>query len=147
MDKVVKENIGMMSSAGDSRSTSGLLGGEPHEIMDQINKSMTLIGTCRKELKDLCRQKWAITREGTSSESTQKQLKKMKTISKSIKGQRKMIATLENGMEDQHKKLASVTLSTGETDDDDNNGSSEEDDESVSESIDPDDNNDLLESE
>jgi hypothetical protein len=39
-------NCRMMRSAGDSRSTSGLLGGEPHEIIDQINKSVTLISTC-----------------------------------------------------------------------------------------------------
>ncbi len=70
MNKVVTEIVGMMRSAGDSRLTSGLLGGEPHEIMDQINKSMTLIGTCRKELKDICRQKRAITREGTNAELT-----------------------------------------------------------------------------
>ncbi len=56
----MKEIVGMMRSTGDSRLTSGLLGGEPHEIMDQINKSMMLIGTCQKELKDLCRQKWAM---------------------------------------------------------------------------------------
>ncbi len=86
MNKVVTEIVGMMRSAGDSRLTSGLLGGEPHESMDQINKkSMTLIGTCQKELKDLCRQKWAIMKEGTNAELTQKHLKKMKIISKSIK--------------------------------------------------------------
>ncbi len=54
MNKVVTEIVGLMSSAGDRWLTSGLLRGEPHEIMDQINKSMTLIGTCQKELKDLC---------------------------------------------------------------------------------------------
>ncbi len=54
MNKVVKEIVGMRRSTGDSRLTSGLLGGEPHEIMDQINKSMTLIGAYQKELKDLC---------------------------------------------------------------------------------------------
>ena len=136
MNKVVKEIVGMMRSAGDSRSMSEFFGGEPHEIMDQINNSMTLIGTCQKELKDLCRQKQAITREGTNAELTQKQLKKMKIISKSIKGQRDMIAILENAMEDQYKKLVSVTKSTGETDDDDNNCSSEEDNKSVSKSVD-----------
>jgi hypothetical protein len=120
MNKVVKEIVGIMRSAGDSRLTSGLLGGKPHEIMDQINKSMVLIGTCQKELKDLCRQKRAITREGTKSKLTQKQLKKMKIISKSIKGQRNIIATLKNAMEDQCKKLASGIKSTGETDDDNN---------------------------
>jgi hypothetical protein len=57
MNKLVTEIAGMMRSAGDIRSTSRLFGGEPHEIMDQINKSMTLIGTRQKELKDLCRQK------------------------------------------------------------------------------------------
>jgi hypothetical protein len=46
MNKVVKEIVGIMRSAGDSSSTSGLLGGEPHEIMDQIKKSITLIVTC-----------------------------------------------------------------------------------------------------
>ncbi len=147
MNKVVKEIVGIIRSAGDSRSTSGLLGDEPHEIMDQINQSMTLIDTCQKELTDLCQQKGAITREGTNAELTQKQLKKMQIISKSIKGQRNMIATLENAMEDQCKKLTSVTKSTGETDDNDNNGSSEEDNKSVSESVDRDDNNELLESE
>jgi len=70
MNKEVTDIVGMKRSAGDSRFTSGLLGGEPHEIMDQINKSMTLIGTCRKELKDLCWQKRAITREGTNAELT-----------------------------------------------------------------------------
>jgi hypothetical protein len=147
MNKVVKEIAGMMRSAGDSRSTSRLLGCEPHEIMDQINKSMTLIGTCWKKLKDLCWQKQAIMRERTNAELTQKQLKKMKIISKSIKGQRDMIAILENAMEDQYKKLVSVTKSTGETDDEDNNGSSEENDKSVSKSVNRDDNNDSLESE
>jgi hypothetical protein len=147
MNKVVTEIAGMMRSAGDSRSTSGFLGGEPHEIMDQINKSMTLIGTCQKGLKDLCRQKWAIMREGTNAELTQKQFKKMMIISKSIKGQRSMITTLENAMEDQCKKLASVTKTTGDIDDDDNNSSNEEDDESVSNSVDPDDNNESSESE
>jgi hypothetical protein len=147
MNRVVKKIVGMMRSAGDSRSTSGLLGGQPHEIMDQINKSMTMIGTCQKELKNLCRQKQAITRKGTNAELTQKQLKKMKIISKSIKGQRNMITTLENATENQCKKLASVTKSTGETDDDDNKGSSKEDDESVSKFVDCDDNNDLSESE
>ncbi len=130
--KVAMEIVGM---TGDSRLTSGLLGGEPHEIMDQINKSMTLIGTCQKELKDLCQQKRAITREGTNAELTQKKLKKIKIILKSIKGQRSMIATLENVMEDQCKKLASVTKTAGDTDDDDNNSSSEEDDKSVSKSV------------
>ncbi len=115
--------------------------------MDEINKSMTLIGTCQKVLKDLYWQKWAITREGTNAELTQKQLKKMKIISKSIKGQGNMIATLENAMEDQCKKLASVTKSTGWTNDDDNNGSSEEDDKSVSKSVNRDDNNYSSESE
>ncbi len=147
MNKKVMEIVEMMRSAGDSRSTSGLLGGEPHEIMDHINKSMTLIGTCRKELKDLCWQKRAITREGTNAELTQKQLKKMKIISKYIKGQKSMIATLENAMEDQRKKLTSVTKTTGDTDDDDNNSSSEEDDKSVSKSVNRDDNNELSESE
>jgi seryl-tRNA synthetase len=147
MNKVVMEIVGMMRSTGDSRLTSGLLGGEPHEIMDQINKSMTLIGTCQKELKDLCQQKRAITREGTNAELTQKKLKKMKIILKSIKGQRSMIATLENAMEDHRKKLASVTKTTGDTDDDDNNSSSEEDNESVSKSVNPDDNNESSESE
>ncbi len=83
MNKVVTEIVGMMRSAGDSRSTSGLLGCEPHEIMDQINKSMTLIGTCQNELKDQCRQKRALTRDGTDAELCQKQLKKMKIITKS----------------------------------------------------------------
>ena len=46
INKVVTEIVGMMRSAGDSRLTSELLEAEPHEIMDQINKSMTLIGTC-----------------------------------------------------------------------------------------------------
>ncbi len=86
-------------------------------------------------------------RERTNAELTQKQLKKMKIISKSIKGQRDMIAILENAMEDQYKKLVSVTKSTGETDDEDNNGSSEENDKSVSKSVNRDDNNDSLESE
>jgi hypothetical protein len=86
-------------------------------------------------------------REGTNAELTQKQLKKMKIISKSIKGQRSMIPTLKNAMEDQRKKLASVTKTTGDTDDDDNNSSSEEDDVSVSKSVNRDDNNELLESE
>ncbi len=147
MNKAVKEIVGMMRSAGDTRSVSGLLGAEPHEIIDQINKSMTLIGTCQKELKDLCWQKQAITREGTNAELTQKQLKKMKIISKFIKGQRSMIATLENAIKDQCKKLVSVTKSTGDTDDDDNNSSSEEDDKSVSKSVNHDDNNDSSESE
>jgi hypothetical protein len=119
--------------------------------MDQINKSMTLIGTCRKELKELCRCKRAITRDLTDSELSQKQLKKMKIISKSIKAQRNMNATLKNTMEDQHKKLASMTKSTGEKDDDNNNSSSEEDDESGSEAVYQDDqdndNDDLLENE
>jgi len=70
----------------------------------------------------------------------------MKIILKSIKGQRSMIATLENAMEDQCKKLASVTKTTGDTDDDDNNSSSEEDNESVSKSVNCDDNNELSES-
>ncbi len=46
MNKVVKEIVGIMRSTGDSRLASGLLGGEPHEIMDQINESMMLIDTC-----------------------------------------------------------------------------------------------------
>jgi hypothetical protein len=51
MNKVVKEIVGMMRSAGDSRSMSEFFGGEPHEIMDQINKSMMLIGTCQKRVE------------------------------------------------------------------------------------------------
>ncbi len=86
MNKVVKEIVGIMRNAGDSRLKSRWLGGEPHEIMDQINKSTTLIGTCCKELKGLCQQKRAIMREGINAELTQKQLKKMKIMSKSIKG-------------------------------------------------------------
>jgi hypothetical protein len=97
-------------------------------------------------LKDLCRQKRAITREGNNAELTQKQVKKINIILKSIKGQRSMIATLENAMEDQRKKLASVTKTTGDTDDDDNNSCSEEDDKSVSKSVNRDDNNESLES-
>ena len=36
----MKEILERMRSAGSSRE------GDPHEIIDQINKSMTLIGTC-----------------------------------------------------------------------------------------------------
>jgi hypothetical protein len=71
----------------------------------------------------------------------------MKIISKSIKGQRSMITTLENAMEDQCKKLASVTKTTGNTDDDDNNSSNEDGGESVTKSVNRDDNNESLESE
>ena len=52
MNKILE----IMRSAGSSR------GGDPHEIIDQINKSMTLIRTCRNELKDLCRRKRAMKR-------------------------------------------------------------------------------------
>ncbi len=89
----------------------------------------------------------AETRDGTDAELSQKQLKKMKIIMKSIKGQRSMIATLENAMEDQRKKSASVTKTSGDIDDDDSNSSSEPDNESVSKSVNHDDNNEPLESE
>jgi hypothetical protein len=147
MNKVLTELVGMIRSTGDSRWMSGLLEGEPHEIMDQIKKSMMLIGTCQKELKDLCWQKRALTRDGTNAELSQKQLKKMKTFTKSIKGQRSMIATLENVMEDQHKKLASVTKISGDTDDYENNSSIEPDNESVSKSVNHDDNNESSDNE
>ena len=75
----VKEMVGIMRSAGDgSRSSSGLLGGEPHEIMEQINKSKALIAMCEGELKELFRRKRAI--KCNSSEMTQKQSKKIKMI-------------------------------------------------------------------
>jgi hypothetical protein len=70
----VKEMVGIMRSAGDgSRSSSRLLGGEPHEIMEQINKSKALIATCEGELKELFRRKRAI--KSYSAEMTQKQSK------------------------------------------------------------------------
>jgi len=124
----VKEMVGIMRSAGDgSRSSSRLLGGEPHEIMEQINKSKALIATCEGELKELFRRKRAINKSN-SSEMTQKQSKKIKMISKSIRAEKNLIVTLRSAMEDQRKRLASITKSTGETDEDDNSSRSEDDD-------------------
>jgi hypothetical protein len=104
-----KEILDIMRRSASNRSSSSE--SEPHEIVDQINKSMMLIGTCRNKLKKLCRKKRAIK---TSGDTTSK---KIKSISKSIKAQRTMIATLENGMDDQHMKLESITKLTGDTDD------------------------------
>jgi hypothetical protein len=105
----VKEMVGIMGSAGvgSRSSTSGLLGGKPHEIIEQINKSKALIAMCENELKVLFRRKRAI--KSNSSELTLKQLKKIKIISKSIRAEKSMIITLRNAMEDQCKRLASIT--------------------------------------
>lgn len=67
---------------------------------------MTLIGTCRNELKDLCWRKPAMKRGLSNLELTLKQSKNIKVVTKSINAQRTMIATLENAMEDLRKKLA-----------------------------------------
>ena len=109
MTNAVKEMVGIMGSAGDGSksSTSGLLGGKPHEIMEQINKSKALVAMCKNELKVLFRQKRAI--KSKSSELTLKHLKKIKIISKSIRAEKSMIITLRNAMEDQCKRLASIT--------------------------------------
>ena len=100
---------------------------------------MTLIGTCRNELKDLCWRKPAMKRGLSNLELTLKQSKKIKVVLKSIKAQRTMIATLENAMEDLRKKLATLTKSTGEMDNDGNNSSSDKDNDSIgSEDVDGD---------
>jgi hypothetical protein len=43
VNQSMKEIIGLIRSDGDGRASSGK---EPHEIMEQINKSMSLIATC-----------------------------------------------------------------------------------------------------
>ncbi len=61
MKEATKEISDIMRlSASNCSSTSE---SELHEIMDQMKKSMALIGTCQNELKKLCRKMRAINND------------------------------------------------------------------------------------
>jgi hypothetical protein len=72
--EATREILDIMRSAGDRRSMSG---SQPYEIMEQINKSMTLIRTCWKELNDLCRKKWAMNSDTASEYQSLSRLKSL----------------------------------------------------------------------
>ena len=116
--EATREILDIMRTAGDSRSTPV---SQPHEIVKQIQESMTLIEKCEKRMKTLSKRKQAI-----NADTSTKGLKKMRTLSKSIKAEKTMIATLRDAMEYQRKILKATTKSTGETDDD-STGSSDDD--------------------
>ena len=126
----------MRRSASNHGSTSE---GEPHEMIDQINKSMRLIGPYQSKLKNLYAGRRGQSRVIQHSKLFLKLSRRIKSILKSIKAQRSMIAMLESMivMENQRKKLESITKSTGETDDEvsesgvDDNSSKDNDEEAV----------------
>jgi hypothetical protein len=98
MKDATEEILDIMRRSASNRSSTSE--SEPHEIMDQMNKSMALIGTCQNELKKLCRKKWAIKNDTNYNKLSLKSTKRIKSISKSIKAQRRIIGTMENTMED-----------------------------------------------
>ena len=116
--EATREILDIMRTAGDSRSTHV---SQPHEIVKQIQESMTLIEKCEKRMRTLSKRKRAI-----NGDTSTKGLKKMRTLSMSIKAEKTMIATLRDAMEYQRKILKATTKSTGETDDD-STGSSDDD--------------------
>jgi hypothetical protein len=124
MKEATNEILDIMRLSASNRSSTSE--SELHEIMDQMKKSMALIGTCRKELKKLCRKKRAINNDTNYNQLFLKSTKRLKSISKSIKAQRRIIRMLEKAMEDQRKKLESITKSSGDTDDEESGSGQEE---------------------
>ncbi len=83
MKEATSEILDITRRSASTRSSTSE--SEPHEIMDQMNKSMALIGTCRNELKKLCRKKRAIKNDTNYNKLSLKSTKRIKSILKSIK--------------------------------------------------------------